>query len=212
MHVGIAADSSHTASLSVVSKFPGWSSITLHPALKERLHHSGFHSPTDIQANALPHALRGKDIIGVAETVRRFTVREYRLLSLSHTKGSGKTLAYGLPILEHILSAAISHSSYEANTPSVQAHSPRIIKALVLAPTRELALQVCDHLRKMVPPPRSETPDGAEVSGAKPPPLVSIAAIVGGMSSQKQKRILDRGLDILIGTPGRLWDIMQEVR
>lgn len=49
---------------------------------------------------------------------------------------------------------------------------------------------------------------------AKPkgPPLVSVAAIVGGMSAQKQRRILDRGVDVLVATPGRLWDILQEVR
>jgi len=43
------------------------------------------------------------------------------------------------------------------------------------------------------------------------PPLVSIAAIVGGMSAQKQRRILDRGVDVLVATPGRLWDILEEV-
>ena len=43
------------------------------------------------------------------------------------------------------------------------------------------------------------------------PPHVSVAAIVGGMSAQKQKRILDRGVDVLVATPGRLWDIMQDV-
>jgi ATP-dependent RNA helicase DDX24/MAK5 len=45
----------------------------------------------------------------------------------------------------------------------------------------------------------------------KRPPLVSIAAIVGGMSTQKQRRILDRGVDILVATPGRLWDILEDV-
>lgn len=44
-----------------------------------------------------------------------------------------------------------------------------------------------------------------------PPPLVSVAAIVGGVSPHKQKRILSRGVDVLVATPGRLWDIMQEV-
>ena len=43
------------------------------------------------------------------------------------------------------------------------------------------------------------------------PPHVSVTAIVGGMSAQKQKRILDRGVDVLVATPGRLWDIMQDV-
>ena len=45
----------------------------------------------------------------------------------------------------------------------------------------------------------------------KKPPHVSVAAIVGGMSAQKQKRILNRGVDVLVATPGRLWDIMQDV-
>jgi ATP-dependent RNA helicase DDX24/MAK5 len=45
----------------------------------------------------------------------------------------------------------------------------------------------------------------------KGPPHVSVAAIVGGMSTQKQRRILDRGVDVLVATPGRLWDIMEEV-
>ncbi len=48
-------------------------------------------------------------------------------------------------------------------------------------------------------------------TGAKRPPLVSVAAIVGGMSAQKQRRILDRGVDVLVATPGRLWDLLQEV-
>ena len=48
-------------------------------------------------------------------------------------------------------------------------------------------------------------------SAPKGPPPVSVAAIVGGMSAQKQRRILDRGVDVLVATPGRLWDILQEV-
>lgn len=54
--------------------------------------------------------------------------------------------------------------------------------------------------------------DEQDPATRKRPPHVSIAAIVGGMSSQKQRRLLDRGLDILVATPGRLWDIMQDVR
>lgn len=46
---------------------------------------------------------------------------------------------------------------------------------------------------------------------AKAPPLVSVAAIVGGMSAQKQKRVLERGVDVLVATPGRLWDVVEEV-
>ena len=51
----------------------------------------------------------------------------------------------------------------------------------------------------------------ADESKAKHPPLVSVAAIVGGMSAQKQRRVLSRGVDVLVATPGRLWDILQEV-
>ena len=71
---------------------------------------------------------------------------------------------------------------------------------MVLAPTRELALQVSAHLGECIAEPCLKTP-----------PRVSIGTIVGGMSAQKQRRILDRGVDILVATPGRLWDIMEEV-
>ena len=54
------------------------------------------------------------------------------------------------------------------------------------------------------------TKDG-ETPTKKPPPHVSVAAVVGGMSSQKQRRILDRGVDVLIATPGRLWDLIEDV-
>lgn len=53
--------------------------------------------------------------------------------------------------------------------------------------------------------------DARTLPTSKAPPLVSVAAIVGGMSAQKQRRVLDRGVDILVATPGRLWDIMEEV-
>jgi len=55
-----------------------------------------------------------------------------------------------------------------------------------------------------------ENPAGS-VQVPKKPPLVSIAAIVGGMSSQKQRRVLDRGVDVLVATPGRLWEILEDV-
>ena len=58
--------------------------------------------------------------------------------------------------------------------------------------------------------PSTSTQSTAPV-GKKPPPHVSVAAIVGGMSAQKQRRIIDRGVDVLVATPGRLWDILEEV-
>lgn len=93
---------------------------------------------------------------------------------------------------------------------------------MVLAPTRELALQVSSHLNACLNPVVDVHQTGSHLENknkgqqnnaksANGPPLVSVAAIVGGMSLQKQRRILDRGVDVLIATPGRLWDIMEDV-
>ena len=87
------------------------------------------------------------------------------------------------------------------------------MRALILAPTRELALQISSHLNACLndihaPEERLASNDPKV---PKLPPLVSVAAVVGGMSPHKQKRILSRGVDVLVATPGRLWDIMQEV-
>ncbi|KAG8216686.1 ATP-dependent RNA helicase [Butyriboletus roseoflavus] len=178
---------------------PEWRSFNLHPHLMQVMHSKSFTSPTPIQSRALPFALSGRDIIGIAET------------------GSGKTLAYGLPVLHRILSQS-RHPTQKRNP-----------QALILAPTRELALQVSDHLNGF-----SRTVDAAlkeefeevgpsKVQGnikgnafdaknrnARALPLVSVAVLVGGMSAQKQRRILDRGVDVLIATPGRLWDTLEE--
>jgi ATP-dependent RNA helicase DDX24/MAK5 len=176
-----------------------------------------FLSPTPIQARAIPFALAGRDVVGVAETVSEGW-HPFPCLTC-YFQGSGKTLAYGLPILHHILSN----------------HRPRLAKrrlrALILAPTRELALQVSSHLKDCVisseenasaanvtkMPSEAIEPENDEQTAEssrnpRKPPLVSIAAVVGGMSSQKQRRILDRGADVLVATPGRLWDIIEDVR
>lgn len=192
---------------------PNWHPFSLHSQLNHALHAQDFTTPTPIQSKAIPIALKGKDIVGVAET------------------GSGKTLAFGLPILHYLLSNS---------NPTHLKQSKRSLKALVLAPTRELALQVSSHLNTCLnsfsnshPEVKKEDGDSAlpstkkqkkkreekgkakEVTTRPPkpkgPPLVSVAAIVGGMSSQKQRRVLDRGVDVLVATPGRLWDILQEV-
>jgi len=121
-------------------------------------------------------------------------------------------LAYGLPILHYLLSQ-----------PRPSASRKRPVRGLVLAPTRELALQVSSHLNSLITcieytkngPSKSEGSSSSKTApkqGHRPPPHVSIAAIVGGMSAQKQRRVLDRGVDILVATPGRLWDILQDVR
>ncbi|KAJ8585683.1 ATP-dependent RNA helicase [Rhizopogon salebrosus TDB-379] len=172
------------------SLLPHWHVFGLHSHLSQVLHSRGFTTPTPIQAKALPVALEGRDVVGVAET------------------GSGKTLAYGLPILQHILS--------HPRPPRTK----RKLQALILAPTRELALQVSDHLSIFARINKQEQDVDLEETKGKEkqhntksnnaPPLVSIAAVVGGMSAQKQRRILDRGVDVLVATPGRLWDILEE--
>ena len=63
--------------------------------------------------------------------------------------------------------------------------------------------------KKVKPEPKEKKP---VPPGPKPPPIVSIATVVGGLSSLKQKRLLTRGCDILVATPGRLWDLCEEVR
>lgn len=119
----------------------------------------------------------------------------YRESSASYPQGSGKTLAYSLPVLSHLL-----------RTPAPKKGTRRSLSALVLCPTRELALQVVEHLQKFA---KHAMSDGDEVKTG--PPRISIGSVVGGLSAQKQKRIVERGCDILVATPGRLWDLIKTV-
>ncbi|KAI0942156.1 hypothetical protein AcW1_009535 [Taiwanofungus camphoratus] len=201
---------------------PEWRDFSLHQQLFRALYLQHFLTPTPIQAQTLPVALQRKDVVGVAET------------------GSGKTLAYGLPILHYLL----TNASTSAGASDMISKSRRNVRALVLAPTRELALQVSSHLnaclnyadtipaeaiegenvkkagdkvvskesraKKGKGKEKVQDPETGTHTKAKPPPLVSVAAVIGGMSAQKQKRILSRGVDVLVATPGRLWDILQE--
>ncbi|KAK6905469.1 hypothetical protein I203_106298 [Kwoniella mangroviensis CBS 8507] len=163
---------------------PEWKDITLHTLLKKAFLATGYVKPTDIQKRAIPAGLSGRDVVGVAET------------------GSGKTLAYSLPILSHLLRKP------------VPASKKRKLSGLILCPTRELALQVVDHLNALLKHTVSTTEDDEEEkegtsSKSKGPPRISVGSVVGGLSAQKQKRILDRGCDILVATPGRLWDLIK---
>ena len=78
----------------------------------------------------------------------------------------------------------------------------RSLSALILCPTRELALQVVDHIRLVLRQALDEK---------NGPPRISVGTVVGGLSVQKQKRIVERGCDILVATPGRLWDLIKTV-
>ncbi|RKD24296.1 RNA helicase [Ammoniphilus oxalaticus] len=112
----------------------------------------GFEEPSPIQAEAIPLILEGNDVLGQAQT------------------GTGKTAAFGIPIIERVTS------------------EPRV-QALVLTPTRELAIQVSGELRKIAKHKRTRT-----------------LPIYGGQSIGHQIRTLRQGVQVVIGTPGRILD------
>ncbi|MBF4422599.1 DEAD/DEAH box helicase [Vibrio anguillarum] len=143
-------------------------SDTVHPfqrlglstTLVSALQSLGFEQPTDVQSQAIPHVLAGKDVMAGAQT------------------GTGKTAAFGLPILQRFLD---NQAEREANS--------KVVRALVLVPTRELSQQVFDSL-------------SAYAQGT----TLKIVTAYGGTSMQVQTRNLRGGADILIATPGRLID------
>ena len=124
--------------------------------MRERLSLSKFVTPTPVQEAAIPHGLQGKDILATAQT------------------GTGKTLAFLIPIMEQLL-----------------ANPATGIEALVLVPTRELAMQAVDQYNTL---------RGKKLSPA--------ALVVGGMPEKDQLRNLRSGARIVIATPGRLEDFM----
>ncbi|KAJ9667311.1 ATP-dependent RNA helicase [Coniosporium apollinis] len=104
--------------------------------------------------------------------------------------GSGKTLAFGIPILEHYLGS--NPDRRKASRVSEDIHQPQ---ALILSPTRELAHQITAHLTALCSQGSFDGP--------------SIATVTGGLSIQKQQRLLSKA-DIIIGTPGRLWEVISQ--
>jgi ATP-dependent RNA helicase DBP3 len=123
---------------------------------------SAFKEPTPIQACAWPAALSGKDVVGIAET------------------GSGKTLAFGIPALARLISDSYASDGVGSGS------GPR---ALVLAPTRELALQTYDALAAL--------------------DAVRCAAVFGGVDKAQQVRAV-KGAQVVIGTPGRVLDLIRD--
>ena len=137
-----------------------FSSLGLAPQLLKTLAAQGLDQPTPIQARAIPLALDARDVLGLAQT------------------GTGKTLAFGLPLLQQLHSLR--------GKPA-----PRTAKALVLAPTRELVKQIADSLRPYSKASRAW-----------------ITTVVGGQSIGRQIETMARGTDVLVATPGRLLDLM----
>ena len=135
-------------------------SLGLSPSLQAALETAGLSNPTPIQEQAIPHALAGHDVMGLAQT------------------GTGKTLAFGLPLVHGLLDDYSKPASKTA-------------KALILAPTRELVGQIADSLRPLL-------------AGSR----LRITTVVGGQSLNRQIHIMARGTDILVATPGRLIDLI----
>ncbi|QWD10847.1 DEAD/DEAH box helicase [Polynucleobacter paneuropaeus] len=133
----------------------------LDPLIQKAVSEQGYTSPTPIQAQAIPHVLLGQDLMGAAQT------------------GTGKTAAFVLPIIQRILRHASSSAS--------PARHP--IRALVLTPTRELAVQVAENAANY-----SRHTD------------LRSAVVYGGVDMKEQVATLRGGIEILIATPGRLVD------
>ncbi len=133
-----------------------FSDLALDPRVLKAVAEAGYETPTPIQAQAIPHALEGKDVLGIAQT------------------GTGKTASFVLPMI-----TLLSKGRARARMP----------RSLVLAPTRELAAQVAENFETY----------------AKHTKLTK-ALLIGGVAFGEQDKLIDRGVDVLIATPGRLLD------
>ena len=140
-----------------------FSEMNLSADVQRAIEAMGFESPSPIQSEAIPYLLEGRDVIGQAQT------------------GTGKTAAFGIPLIERIVQAN-ENSEFDRNS--------RLPKGIILCPTRELALQVAGELEKL----------------AKFRKDIFVTAIYGGESIEKQIRNLKRGVQIVVGTPGRTID------
>ena len=130
--------------------------------IQKALATEGYETPTPIQAQAIPHVMAGRDLLGIAQT------------------GTGKTAAFALPILHRLLAD---------KRPAPR----RGCRVLVLSPTRELASQIADSFR-----------DYGRQTGLRS------TVMFGGVPKSRQARAVANGIDVLVATPGRLMDHMQD--
>ncbi len=137
-----------------------FSQLSLIEPLQRALRTENYTLPTPIQVQAIPHLLAGRDLLGIAQT------------------GTGKTAAFGLPILQRL---------FEDKTPA----GPKGVRALILTPTRELAIQIGESFRSY----------GRHLH-------LRQALVYGGVGQKPQVDALSRGVDILVATPGRLLDLI----
>jgi ATP-dependent RNA helicase RhlE len=142
-----------------------FNALGLAPSILRALDELGYRTPTPIQSQAIPHVLRGIDLLGGAQT------------------GTGKTAAFALPMLQRLL-------PYANNSVSPARHQ---VRALILAPTRELAMQVEESVRDY----------------ARHTQLRAVC-VFGGVSIDPQIAQLRAGVEIVVATPGRLLDHLQQ--
>lgn len=135
-----------------------FSELSLSPILAANLKKHGFVTPTPVQAQSIPPALAGNDVVATAQT------------------GTGKTLAFLLPLVQALSSGPV----------------PIAVSAVILSPTRELAIQISEVFAKL-----------AHGTGIK------AAVVVGGMSENVQLQAIRKGAQVLIATPGRLQDFLK---
>ncbi|KAJ1553719.1 hypothetical protein HK405_007111, partial [Cladochytrium tenue] len=180
-----------TAEVDATEPLPAWSHLPLRPRIHAALRALSFTAPTKIQLLALAAAFEPvtghpsrRHVVGAAAT------------------GSGKTLAFGIPMVQAIamrdevegVPPASFHAAGDASTiRAIRRRPRRPVVGLVVTPTRELAMQVTDHLRAI-----------AQFTSALVVPLV------GGMALEKQRRLLSYYPDIIVATPGRLWELAGE--
>ncbi|KRX07546.1 P-loop containing nucleoside triphosphate hydrolase [Pseudocohnilembus persalinus] len=139
----------------------------IHPMVLQSLLENEFEKPTEVQSYTLS------------------TFKHYNDFIIASHTGSGKTLSFGIPMLSEILFD--KQGSFDK--------SNNYLRGLVVAPTRELALQIEKHMKAI---------------NKNTSKIVTIISLVGGISKEKQKRLLGYKPDIIIATPGRLWDFMEE--
>lgn len=141
----------------VEKPFRNWKESNIPPKILDVIEKIGYKTPTPIQMQCIPIAMAKRDLIGLSET------------------GSGKTMAYVVPLLSYILKRSKTFNSFDGPL------------ALVLAPTRELALQI-----------ETETKKFSDPLG------IRVVSIIGGVSQEKQNFMMQGGAEIVIATPGRL--------
>src|SRR5438876_7963711 len=149
--------------------------LNLSPQIVQAVRDAGYTEPTPIQVAAIPLISAGHDIIGIAQT------------------GTGKTAAFVLPILMKLAESKQTAAQAYNAARNRQSGSDRGTRALVVAPTRELAVQIEENVRAY----------------AKHVPL-RMATVFGGVSERPQIEALRSGVDLVVATPGRLLDLMDQ--